>query len=217
VRIWKATTHSTIKAIFGFTDTDNMGKHAFAAIQAAPSFSSSFPHIFGSDERVPCLIPCAIDQDPYFRLTRDVAPKLGFVKPALVHSKFFPALQGFDTKMSASDINSAIYVTDTPKQIKDKVNRYAFSGGRDTVEEHRQIGANLEVDVPFAYLSFFEFDDAKLEEIRQAYGSGRMLTGEIKAVLIGVLQPLVASHQRARAMVTDDVVKTFMTVRTLDV
>ena len=42
---------------------------------------------------IPCLIPCAIDQDPYFRLTRDVAQKLKYPKPYLIHSKFFPALQ----------------------------------------------------------------------------------------------------------------------------
>lgn len=217
VRIQKATTYSTVKAIFGFSDSDNIGKHAFPAVQAAPSFSSSFPHIFGKDERVPCLIPCAIDQDPYFRLTRDAAPKLGFLKPALIHSKFFPALQGFDTKMSASDQTSAIYVTDSPKQIKDKVNKYAFSGGRSTVEEHRALGADLSVDVPFAYLTFFEFDDAKLERIRDEYAAGRMLTGEVKAALVAVLQPLIATHQRARLAATDEVVRTFMAVRKLDV
>lgn len=54
-------------------------------------------------------------------MTRDVAPKLGCHKPALIHSSFLPSLQGSDTKMSASDINSAIYLTDTPKQIKNKV------------------------------------------------------------------------------------------------
>ena len=32
-------------------------------------------------------------QDPYFRLTRDVAPRLDFIKPALIESKFFPALR----------------------------------------------------------------------------------------------------------------------------
>ena len=32
-------------------------------------------------------------QDPYFRMTRDVAPKLGYIKPALIESSFFPALQ----------------------------------------------------------------------------------------------------------------------------
>ncbi len=40
-----------------------------------------------------CLIPCAIDQDPYFRMTRDVAPRMGHHKPALIESRFFPALQ----------------------------------------------------------------------------------------------------------------------------
>jgi hypothetical protein len=71
----------------------NIGKHAFPAVQAAPSFPAAFPHIFGNQTQVPCLIPCAIDQDPYFRMTRDVAPRLGYLKPALIHSKFVPALR----------------------------------------------------------------------------------------------------------------------------
>ena len=33
---------------------DNIGKYAFPAIQAAPSFSSSFPDIFGKDSNMPC-------------------------------------------------------------------------------------------------------------------------------------------------------------------
>lgn len=32
-------------------------------------------------------------QDPYFRMTRDVAPRIGYHKPALIESLFFPALQ----------------------------------------------------------------------------------------------------------------------------
>ena len=43
--------------------------------------------------------------------------------------------------MSASDPNSAIFVTDTPKQIKNKVNKHAFSGGQDTKELQLQHGA----------------------------------------------------------------------------
>lgn len=54
-------------------------------------------------------------------MTRDVAPRLGLSKPALLHSKFFPALQGARSKMSASDPNSSVFLTDTPKQIKTKV------------------------------------------------------------------------------------------------
>jgi tryptophanyl-tRNA synthetase len=44
---------------------DNIGKYHFVAVQAAPSFSNSFPQIFGAKHDIPCLIPCAIDQDPY--------------------------------------------------------------------------------------------------------------------------------------------------------
>jgi len=58
------TYHNTLKmrGIFGLTLDDSVGKFAFPAIQAVPSFSSSFPHIFDEKTNVPCLIPCAIDQ-----------------------------------------------------------------------------------------------------------------------------------------------------------
>jgi len=41
-------------------------------------------------------------------MARDVAPRLNFPKPALLHSTFFPAWQGPGSKMSASDPNSVI-------------------------------------------------------------------------------------------------------------
>ncbi|XP_046849470.1 tryptophan--tRNA ligase, cytoplasmic-like [Xenia sp. Carnegie-2017] len=113
LKIRKSVTFNQVRSIFGFTDSDPIGKISFPAVQAAPSFSNSFPQIFGERHDVPCLIPCAIDQDPYFRMTRDVAPRLGYLKPALLHSTFFPALQGAKTKMSSSDPNSSIFLTDT--------------------------------------------------------------------------------------------------------
>ena len=54
--------------------------------------------------------------------------------------------------MSASDTTSAIFTSDTPKQIKDKVNRYAFSGGGATVEEHRANGMLLLLCVALLWL-----------------------------------------------------------------
>jgi len=215
LRIQRSVTFNQVRGIFGFGDSDKIGKISFPAIQAAPSFSSSFPQIFGEKSNVPCLIPCAIDQDPYFRMTRDVAPRLGYHKPALLHSTFFPALQGAKTKMSSSDPNSSIFLTDTPKQIKTKVNKHAFSGGKSSVEEHREHGGDISVDIPYQYLTFFMEDDDKLEEIKEAYTSGRMLTGEIKKVLIETLQPIVAKHIERRKLVTDDVVRQFMTIRPL--
>ena len=50
----------------------------------------------------------------------------------------------------------------------------------------------------------------------QEYGSGRMLTGEVKKELIAVLQDIISKHQERRALVTDDMVKRFMTPRPLN-
>ncbi|CAI0397295.1 unnamed protein product [Linum tenue] len=215
VRIAKCVTYNKVVGIFGFSGEDHIGKVSFPPIQAAPSFPSSFPHLFSGKDDLRCLIPCAIDQDPYFRMTRDVAPRLGYHKPSLIESSFFPALQGETGKMSASDPNSAIYVTDSAKVIKNKINKYAFSGGQDSIEKHRELGANLEVDIPVKYLSFFLEDDAELEHIKTEYGAGRMLTGEVKKRLADVLTELVDRHRAARAAVTEEMVDAFMAVRPL--
>jgi len=217
LKINKLVLANQVKHIFGFTDADSVGKFGFPPIQAAPSFPAAFPHIFGQREDIRCLIPCAIDQDPYFRMTRDVAPRLGYLKPSLIHSKFFPALQGHNTKMSASAANTAIYLTDSPHEIKDKINKYAFSGGRDTAEEQRKYGANLEIDISYQYLSFLLEDDQELAEIGAKYESGEMLTGEIKAKLTEVSTKLVLEHQAARSAVTEELVDVFLSVRPLDV
>ena len=64
VRIWKAVTYSQAKGCFGFEGSSNIGQSAFSAIQAAPSFPSSFKIPLKGRDLLPCLIPCAIDQDP---------------------------------------------------------------------------------------------------------------------------------------------------------
>jgi len=226
VRIWKAVTNNVVNGIFGFDGTSNIGKTAFPAIQAAPSFPSTFPIVLnaGRDSNLACLIPCAIDQDPYFRMTRDVAHKLvpkshplgG--KPALIHSKFFPPLQGADGKMSSSDENSAVFLTDSSKDIERKIKQKAFSGGQDTKELQKEHGANLEVDVSYQWLRFFMEDDAELERIGKEYSSGtgeHWSTGTVKAKLVSVLKEIVGEHQKRRVNVTEEVVLEWMKERSL--
>jgi tryptophanyl-tRNA synthetase len=48
-------------------------------------------------------------------MTRDVCAKIKAPKPAGFYNKFFPSLQGFNSKMSASVPQSGIFMTDTPK------------------------------------------------------------------------------------------------------
>jgi len=62
LKIQKCVTCNQARAIFGFSGSDNIGMYGFPAVQAAPSFSTTFPAIFGEREDIQCLIPCAIDQ-----------------------------------------------------------------------------------------------------------------------------------------------------------
>lgn len=215
VKIWKVVNTNQARAIFGFTPEDCLGKAAFPAVEAAPCFASSFPQIFGKRNDIPCLIPCAIDQDPFFRMTRDVAPRLKASKPSLIFSTFLPALTGAQTKMSASEPNTCIFLSDTAKQIKNKINKYAFSGGQQTVQEHREKGGNCDVDISYQFLRFFLDDDEKLAEIRENYTKGEMLSGELKALATQKVQEIVLEMQERRKLVTDETVEEFVKVRPL--
>jgi len=220
--IQKRVTFNQVRGIFGFTDSDAIAKIGFPAVQAAPSFSRCFPVVLGGRPNMRCLIPCAIDQDPYFRMTRDVAQRMHLKSPALVHSKFFPALQGAGSKMSASSSDSAVMVTDDRASILRKIKTKAFSGGRDREDEQARLGADLDVDIPFQWLRFFLLDDAELGEIARLYGPGQLRPGErrygssvVKERLAGLLADMAEAHQRARAALTPEVMNLVFGVRSL--
>lgn len=88
IKVARHVNFSTVKAVFGFEESSNIGIIFFPAIQAVPAFLETAL----TGEKVPCLIPAAIDQDPYWRVARDVALKLGYYKPAQIHCKFLPGL-----------------------------------------------------------------------------------------------------------------------------
>lgn len=189
VRIAKRITYSTAKAVFGFTGESNIGWSFYPAMQNVPCFF----------EKNRCVIPCAIDQDPYFRIQRDLAEGFGYPKTAVVHSKFLSPLQGTDGKMSSSKAETAIYLSDDAKTVEKKINKYAFSGGQPTMEEQRAKGANLAIDVPYQWLyAFFEPDDEKLSQLAKDYGSGKMLTGEVKQYLSKKINTYLGAHQEKK-------------------
>ncbi|MGY0287658.1 MAG: tryptophan--tRNA ligase [Candidatus Methanodesulfokora washburnensis] len=189
LKVAKKVNLSTARAVFGFSLSTNIGLILFPAIQIVPTFF----------ERKRCLIPAAIDQDPYWRVQRDIAESLGYKKAAAIHSKFIPPLTGFQGKMSSSAPESAIYLSDPPDVVRTKVMKYAFSGGQPTAELHRKLGGNPEIDVPFQWLyMFLEEDDSEVERIREEYRSGRMLTGELKEILIKKVNEYLEIHRQRR-------------------
>lgn len=196
VQIAKHTTFSTAKAVFGLDNSTNIGMAFFPAVQAAPCFLPSVLKY----RNVPVLIPAAIDQDPYWRVTRDVAPKLGYYKPAAIHNTFLPGLQGPDSKMSSSKPESTIFTTDTAEQVKKKITR-AFSGGGATMKEHKEKGGNPDIDVACQYLyAMFEPNDDKIKEIFDGYRKGAITTGEVKSNLIDKVTVFLKEHQKKREL-----------------
>jgi len=194
IKVAKKITYSTIKSAFGFKDSNNIGSIFYTAMQTVPVF---LPNVL-RNEKKPCLIPLGVDQDPHFRISRDVVEKLGFHKPAIIHAKFMPPLTGMEGKMSTTDELKAILTTDSPKTVKKKINKYAFSGGQITVEEHRKKGGNTKIDIAYQWLRYFEFDDKKLNKIKKDNESGKLLSGEIKAILIDKVNEFLAEHQKRR-------------------
>lgn len=197
LKVAKKITFSTAKSAFGFKGDTNIGSIFYTAMQAVPAF---LPSVIAG-RKIPCLIPHAVDQDPHFRVSRDVIPKLGYDKPASIQCVFLPGLGGIkkDGKMSSSHEATTIHTIDTPKEVKKKINKYAFSGGKDTVEEHRKHGGDTKVDVSFQWLMFFEEDDAKIAKIKKDYESGKLLSGELKGILIERINEILMEHQKRRA------------------
>ncbi len=206
VQVAKHVTCSTVKAVFGFEDSINMGMIFFPAIQAVPCF---LPSIL-KGRNLNCLIPAAIDQDNYWRgIAREVAPKLGFPKPAQIHSKFMPGL-GKEGKMSASEPETAIFTVDPPEVAAGKVMN-AFTGGRATVEEQRRIGGEPDICPVYHYYYYLmEPDDRKAKEIYEDCKSGSLLCGDCKAMLAVKVKNFLSEHQKRREKARSYVEEVFL-------
>ena len=200
LEVAKRVTFSAARAVFGFDASTNIGMVFFTSMQSAPAF---LPTVFAG-RNVPVLIPCAIDQDPHFRITRDVAPKMGYYKPALVHSRFFPSLLGLD-KMSASLPETSIFTTDSPEEARMKIAN-AFTGGRTTVKEQKELGGVPVICAVYQYSFYlFEEDDQRALELRQECMRGARACGECKNELADKVVQFLKNHQAARERARDQI------------
>lgn len=190
-------TFNEFKAIYGEISP---GKMASSLLQASDMLHSQLPEFEG--EPLPVIVPVGADQDAHLRLARDLSQKIKlhkFKKLSSTYHKFLPGLKG--GKMSSSDETSYIALTDTPKEAERKIKKYAFSGGQATLEEHRKKGGNPDIDVSFQMLKYgLEPDDDKLKQIYNDYKSGKLLTGELKQILIDKISKFLTEHQKKREM-----------------
>lgn len=198
VKVAKKLTYNVVKHTFGFTDSTNIGLVFYPSLQIAMAFLPT--ELYG--EEVPTLIPAAIDQDPYFRLARDIAESLGYPKPAMIYSKFLPSLKG-ESKMSSSSPDSAIYTIDSLGEVRRKIMN-AFTGGQPTVELQRKLGGNPDVCSVFAYHTIFQ-DDEGINKVEMECRAGALLCGECKLMLFDKVRKFIGEHQERRERARDRV------------
>lgn len=57
LRISAKVTDSQILGAFGFTGSDSVGKHQFPAVEMGLAFATTFPPIFGTNEKEVAKMP----------------------------------------------------------------------------------------------------------------------------------------------------------------
>lgn len=188
-------TFNEFKAVYGEISPAKMSS---SLLQAADMLHPQLEEFEGKP--LPVIVPVGADQDPHLRLARDVSKRIKafkFKQLSSTYHKFLPGLKG--GKMSSSDPLSYIALTDTPEEAAKKIKKYAFSGGQATLEEHRKKGGNPDIDIPFQMLKYgLEENDEKLQQIYDNYKSGKLLSGELKQVVIDKLTKFLKEHQQKR-------------------
>ena len=121
---------------------------------------------------------------------------MGLMQPSSTYHQFAVGMTG--GKMSSSQPETTIFLNDSMKSIEKKI-KSSFSGGQATVEEHRAKGGNPDIDVAYQYLRyFFEEDDKELDNIREEYISGKLLTGEIKSICVEKATSWMKKHHELK-------------------
>jgi tryptophanyl-tRNA synthetase len=203
-------TMNEIKALYGDI---SVGKLTSALIQAADILHSQLVEFEGP---MPVVVPVGVDQDVHIRLARDLSRRIKefkFVQVSSTYHKLMPGLKG--GKMSSSDQTSIIGLGDNIDEAAIKIRKYAFSGGRKTIEEHRDKGGNLDTDVSFQMLLYgMEPDDDKLKCLADDYSSGKLLSGELKEILIERVSKFLKLHRKNRISASKTVQR-FMNINEL--
>ena len=198
------TSIKSIQSIFGLNEKGNIFMYDWPVYQSVAAFWQAYPHIFGSRPAV-CCVPHAIDQDPYFRLARDVAAKMNLIKPTNIMCTFIPPITGQDGKMSSSKADATLFLTDDKETVTKKIMTLCKGGN-----------GNINEDIAYEYLRYFEMDDNKLENIKNDYISGKLNDEGIKKILIEKLWELMSEIQNNRKKIDDKLLKEYYELKPIE-
>ncbi len=157
-------------------------------------------------------VPAGEDQAPMIELTREIVNRFNNIYgPTLVEPEILlpdnavcQRLPGTDGKAKMSkSLGNCIYLSDTPKEVKKKVNSMYTDPEHLTIDSPGHIEGNC----PFIYLDAFSNDGhfakylpdyANLQELKDHYTRGGVGDGTVKKLLINVLEDELAPIRERR-------------------
>lgn len=158
IRLLRMTNINTLNNIFG--EKANIGEYFYPLYQILPCFLGK-----------QCIVIAGKDQDPFFRLARDLARRMGNKPPILLYTKSVPGLDGTDKMSTSIPTSLPIFLTDNVTLIKSKIAKVKKVGA-GSLDELFEFGANLEQDTLYQLLQLFEMDAERLSMITRAYTIG---------------------------------------------
>lgn len=193
----KKVNFSEMRAIYGYENDTSASQIFYPMIDVSDILR---PQLESFEGPTPTLVPVGIDQDPHLRLSRDVASRFenefNFVPPSSTYSRLIPGLTG--DKMSSSNPKSAIFLTDSVDEVREKIDN-AVTGGRHTIEEQEEKGGKPDECMIYSfYVYHLLTDDDELLEVRESCESGDMVCGECKEKAFQLLKEFLEKHKDKR-------------------
>ncbi len=187
LKLAKRISLSELKNLVKIDDSWNVGVAFYSVVQSMPALMMEME----LNEPYRALVPMAVDQDPLMRVSILIADKMGLRKPGMIHSKFLLGLKG-EPKMGTRYPESAIFLTDPPEVVREKIEGSACGPPRRCPA--------------LSYLRAFDPDDESFFSIWEVCfndpSEGCKLA---KKRAIEVLVPFIEEHQMRRKEMRDKI------------
>ncbi|MGM5481928.1 MAG: tryptophan--tRNA ligase [Nanobdellota archaeon] len=188
--ISKKITKNMFEAIYGHVD---LGKVSAVFLQIADILHIQLPFMYG---KAPTITGIGLDQDPHARITRDISRYYDMNIPSFFYFLHQSGLKE-GSKMSSSEPDTAIFLEDTSKEVKRKINK-SYTGGRDSVEEQKEKGGDPDICKVHEIYRFHHPDDSFVDGIYTDCKKGNLLCGECKKKCIEFLNDFLEKHQNKK-------------------
>jgi hypothetical protein len=118
---------------------------------------------------------------------------------------FIPPLTGKEGKMSSSFADSTIFLNAPEEVIRKKIDEFCYSETK-----------NLDENMAYQYLRYFEYDDTKLEEYKNGILNDTMSSKELKKILADKICAIVKEIQECRNKINKEVFDDFYKLKQIE-